>query len=85
VVVLLVGLTVHRPLSQIPENTMKFAVGVMLSTFGIFWAGEGAGVRWPGGDVALLAVLAFMLATSAGLVSLLRRRREQTELTGAVA
>src|SRR6478735_3815100 len=68
VVVLLVGLTVHRPLSQIPENTMKFAVGVMLSTFGIFWAGEGAGVSWPGGDVALLAVLAFMIATSAGLV-----------------
>jgi uncharacterized membrane protein len=41
--VLLVGLVVHRPLSRVPENTMKYAVGVMLTTFGIFWAGEGAG------------------------------------------
>ena len=48
IVVLLVGLAVHRPLSRVPENTMKFAVGVMLTTFGMFWAGEGAGVDWPG-------------------------------------
>src|SRR5439155_3834633 len=44
IVVLAVGLAVHRPLSRVPENTMKYAVGVMLTTFGIFWAGEGAGV-----------------------------------------
>ena len=48
------GLIVHEPLSRVPENTLKFGVGVMLTSFGIFWGGEGAGVTWPGGDVALL-------------------------------
>jgi uncharacterized membrane protein len=75
VVVLAVGLVVHRPLSRVPENTMKYAVGVMLTTFGIFWAGEGAGIEWPGSDVALLAVLGYVLLTSVGLVAMLRRRR----------
>jgi uncharacterized membrane protein len=84
-VVLVVGLAVHRPLSRVPENTMKYAVGVMLTTFGIFWAGEGAGVKWPGSDVSLVALLAYVLAASAALVSLLRRRHARLELTGAVA
>jgi uncharacterized membrane protein len=83
-VVLVVGLTVHRPLSRVPENTMKYAVGVMLSTFGIFWAGEGAGVTWPGSDVSLIGLLAFVLTTSALLVSLLRRRHARVELAGAI-
>jgi uncharacterized membrane protein len=74
VVVLAVGAVVHRPLSRVPENTMKYAVGVMLTTFGIFWSGEGAGVSWPGGDVALIGVLAYVLASSVGLVAWLRRR-----------
>src|SRR5258708_2292721 len=43
-----VGFVVHRPLARVPENTLKFAVGVMLSAFGIFWTGEGLGVAWPG-------------------------------------
>ena len=67
------GSTVHRPLSQVPENTMKYAVGVMLSTFGMFWAGEGAGVNWPGSDASLIALLAFVLATSGVLIWVLRR------------
>jgi uncharacterized membrane protein len=50
---------------------MKFAVGVMLTTFGTFWGAEGAGVSWPGGEVALLGVLAFTLALSLGLVRIL--------------
>ena len=83
--VLLVGLAVHRPLSQVPENTMKFAVGVMLTTFGIFWAGEGAGISWPGRDVALLGLLAYVLGISALLTAALRRRYEHLEPTGAVA
>ena len=74
VVVLSVGLVVHAPLSRVPENTMKFAVGTMLTTFGIFWGAEGAGVSWPGNDAAILGVLAFVLAVSLGLVTVLRQR-----------
>jgi uncharacterized membrane protein len=75
VAVLGAGLVVHAPLSRVPENTLKFGVGVMLTAFGTFWSGEGAGVEWPGGDIALLALVAFVLAVSAGLVGALRRRR----------
>src|SRR3954447_16757196 len=65
-IVLGAGLALHRPLARVPENTIKFAVGLLLSTFGTFWAVEGLGVfnspstsiEWPGGDAALLAVLA---------------------------
>jgi uncharacterized membrane protein len=84
-VVLVVGLAVHRPLSRVPENTMKYAVGVMLTTFGIFWAGEGAGVQWPGSDASLVALLVYVLAASAGLISLLRRRHARLEPVGAIA
>jgi uncharacterized membrane protein len=73
-VVLAAGLIVHQPLSRVPENTIKFVVGVMLTTFGVFWASEGAGVEWPGGDVALLGVLAYVAAVSALLVAATRRR-----------
>ncbi len=74
VVVLVVGLMVHAPLSRVPENTMKFAVGTMLTTFGIFWGAEGAGAHWPGGDAAILALIAFTLAVSIALVAAMRRR-----------
>jgi uncharacterized membrane protein len=70
-----VGLAVRQPLARVPENTMKFAVGAMLTTFGIFWSAEGAGADWPGGDVALLGVLAYVAALSLTLVVILRRRR----------
>ena len=66
VVVLLVGVVVHRPLSRVPENTLKFGVGVMLTAFGIFWSGEGAGVAWPGRDAALLVLIVFVVLWSAG-------------------
>lgn len=74
-VVLVVGaaVVVRRPMSRVPENTMKFAVGVMLASFGCFWGAEGAGVHWPGGDAALPGVVAFVLLTSLGLVAALRR------------
>ena len=61
--VLAVGAVVHRPLARVPENTLKFGVGVMLSAFGVFWTGEGLGVRWPEQDLALLAFAALFLAT----------------------
>ncbi|MGZ4379776.1 MAG: COG4280 domain-containing protein, partial [Gaiellaceae bacterium] len=75
VLVVAVGFAVRAPLARVPENTMKFAVGVMLTTFGIFWGAEGAGVDWPGGDAALPAVLVFVLLVSLGYVTMLRRRR----------
>ena len=49
------GFVVHRPLARVPENTLKFAVGIMLSAFGVFWTGEGIGVPWPGEDLAIVA------------------------------
>jgi uncharacterized membrane protein len=73
--VAIVGVLVHAPLSRVPENAMKFAVGVMLTTFGIFWSAEGAGVAWPGETVSLLGVLAFVLLLSFGTVALLRGQR----------
>src|SRR5256885_351930 len=54
--VAIVGCAVHRPLARIPENTLKFAVGVLLSAFGAFWIGEGLGFRWPGEDLAILGI-----------------------------
>ena len=80
VVVAILGAVVHRPLSRVPENTMKFAVGVMLTTFGIFWGSEGAGIRWPGGDVALLGVLGFVLLMSWTLVGVLKQRHARTKV-----
>jgi uncharacterized membrane protein len=76
VVVVAVGLVVRGPLERVPENNLKFVVGLLLTTFGIFWAGEGAGVDWPGGDVAILGIVAFLAAISFGLTrKLIRRRR----------
>jgi uncharacterized membrane protein len=72
--VILLGIVVHRPLARVPENTLKFAVGVLLSAFGTFWAGEGVGVVWPGGDSALLALIAVFLAVALPLVPLARAR-----------
>jgi uncharacterized membrane protein len=75
VLVAAVGVLVRAPLARVPENTMKFAVGTMLTTFGIFWSAEGAGAHWPGDDAALPVVLAFVLLLSFGSVTVLRRRR----------
>jgi len=70
--VLSVGAVVHRPLSRVPENTLKFGVGVMLSAFGVFWTGEGLGVEWPGADLALFVFAALFLATGLLAASLAR-------------
>jgi uncharacterized membrane protein len=77
VLVAAVGVVVHAPLSRVPENAMKFAVGVMLTTFGIFWGAEGAGVVWPGETLALLGVLAFVALVSLGFVGLLGGWRDR--------
>jgi uncharacterized membrane protein len=74
VAVAAVGAAIHRPLAQVPENALKFAVGVMLSSFGLFWTGESLGVGWPGGDAAILVFIALFLAVALGLVALLKPR-----------
>jgi uncharacterized membrane protein len=58
----------------VPENALKFAVGVLLSAFGVFWVGEGAGFAWPGDDWAILGLIAGMLATALAAVALCRHR-----------
>jgi uncharacterized membrane protein len=78
VLVVVVGVLVRAPLARVPENTMKFAVGAMLTTFGIFWSAEGAGADWPGTDAALPVVLAFVLLLSFAAVTTLRRQRPAT-------
>ena len=80
-----IGIAVRTPLARVPENSMKFAVGIMLTTFGIFWVTEGAGAHWPGADAALIGILAFVAASSALLVALLRRQRTTLTTTQAGA
>jgi uncharacterized membrane protein len=75
VLVVAAGVVVRGPLSRVPENTLAFAVGVMLTTFGTFWGAEGAGVDWPGDDASLPGVLAFVLLVSLGYVTALRRQK----------
>jgi Ca2+/H+ antiporter, TMEM165/GDT1 family len=71
--VAIIGLGIHRPLARVPENTLKFAVGVMLSAFGVFWTGEGLGVPWPGADLAIVSFAALFLITALAAVALADR------------
>ena len=73
--VVAVAVVMRRPLSRVPENQLAFAVGVMLTAFGIFWAAEGAGVEWPGGDSALPVLVVASAAWALAFVALLRRCR----------
>ena len=73
-VVVITGLAVRAPLAQVPENTLKFGVGVMLTSFGMFWGAEGAGAHWPGGDASLLAIIPATFVASLAIVATLRRR-----------
>jgi len=72
-VVVATGVAVRAPLARVPENAMKFGVGVMLTSFGVFWGAEGAGASWPGGDAALLVLIPGVLIASLGFVQWLRR------------
>jgi uncharacterized membrane protein len=73
VVVALAGITLRAPLARVPENSMKFVVGIMLTSFGIFWGAEGAGATWPGADAALLVVVPAVALFALALVAVLRR------------
>jgi uncharacterized membrane protein len=71
-VVVLAGIAARAPLARVPENTLKFGVGVMLTSFGMFWGAEGAGATWPGTDAALLVIIPAVLAVSIAMVAWLR-------------
>lgn len=73
-VVAVAGFAVRAPLSRVPENSMKFVVGVMLTAFGIFWGAEGAGAHWPGEDVALLVLIPAIALYALALVAVFKRR-----------
>jgi Ca2+/H+ antiporter, TMEM165/GDT1 family len=73
VIVCIVGLLVHRQLSGVPENAMKMGVGLMLVSFGTFWAGEGVHVEWPGSDLAIPVLVAWYGLVAWGLVTASRR------------
>jgi uncharacterized membrane protein len=83
VLVLALGLALRKPLAAIPENTLKYGVGVMLASFGTYWAIEGSGyfsaggdsLAWPGGKLALVILVAVWLAVSRALISWLRSGR----------
>jgi uncharacterized membrane protein len=70
-----VGVVLRAPLARVPENTMKFVVGIVVTSFGTFWGAEGAGIRWPGGESAIIGVIALVAVSSIGLVLVLRRRQ----------
>jgi uncharacterized membrane protein len=74
IVVAVTGILVRAPLARVPENAMKFAVGIMLTSFGIFWGAEGAGVDWPGHDAALPVLVPVVALVSLGYTALLRPR-----------
>ena len=84
-VVIAIGIKVHKPLSNVPENTLKFVVGIMLTSFGIFWGSEGAGVHWPGSDAALFGVIALIAITAISQVAWLKRRRNKIDMKAQTA
>ncbi len=85
VLVLGAAVVVRAPLSRVPENTMKFAVGALITSFGTFWGAEGAGVTWPGGDIALAVIIPATALISVGMVAALRRVVPVTRAVGAGA
>jgi uncharacterized membrane protein len=74
----LAGIMVHRPLARVPENILKFGVGVMLSAFGVYWTGEGLGIGWPGEDLAIVVFALIFLAV--GLITAAALKRPVREL-----
>lgn len=70
-----IGALVHRPLAKVPENLLKFIVGILLCAFGTFWFGEGAGIRWPGGDASLAGLTLGYLAVALVTIGICRGAR----------
>jgi len=80
-VVVALGLVLHRPVAMIPENTLKFVVGVLLCSFGTFWVGEGMGLAWPGEDWAIPALNAGFLAAAVAAIPMCRARAASKRLS----
>jgi Ca2+/H+ antiporter, TMEM165/GDT1 family len=78
--VVVIGFAIHRPLTRVPENTLKFAVGVLLSAFGVFWTGESLGVAWPGEDLAIVGFAVLFLVVAFAGVALARRKTAEALL-----
>jgi len=76
IVVALAALAVRRPLARVPENTLKFSVGVLLASFGAFWIGEGLGFQWPGADLSIVGLAAVVLVTCLLAIAVVRRTAE---------
>jgi uncharacterized membrane protein len=75
-VIVALGLVLHRPLARIPENTIKFTVGVLLSSFGTFWVGEGMNLAWPGADWSVLALIGAYLTLALTMIPLCRNQSQ---------
>ncbi len=82
-VVAAAGVGLRAPLARVPENTLKFVVGVMLTSFGLFWGGEGVHSHWPGGDAALLVIVPALALFAIGTVWALRRHISEAEADAA--
>lgn len=78
------GIVVHRPLSRVPENTIKFVVGIMLAAFGTFWVGEGVGVDWRLEDFSLILLAALYGGAALVLTNYLGRPRTAPAVQGEV-
>ena len=78
IVVIALGIALHRPLTRVPENALKFGVGVIIVSFGIFWFGEGLGMAWPGGDLAVIAIVAIVFALAYSVAAFLRMQQGKT-------
>jgi uncharacterized membrane protein len=92
IIVLALGIALRKPLAAVPENTLKYGVGIMLASFGIYWAVEGAGyfrageesIEWPGEKAALVVLIALWFAVSRVLIAQLRRRRTTADRRDAL-
>jgi Ca2+/H+ antiporter, TMEM165/GDT1 family len=84
IVVGALGFAVHRPLTSVPENALKFGVGVVIVSFGIFWLGEGLGLAWPGGDLAVVAIIGCVLALAHLCAAGYKLRSRRTRLDAGV-
>jgi Ca2+/H+ antiporter, TMEM165/GDT1 family len=78
--IVIIGFAIHRPLTRVPENALKFAVGVLLSAFGVFWTGEGLGVPWPGEDLAIVAFAAVFALVALAAIAITRRKAAEVVL-----
>jgi uncharacterized membrane protein len=83
VVVIVLGLALHRPLARVPENALKLSVGVLISAFGIFWIGEGLGFRWPGDDFAIVAMAVLLLGAALGAAHMARAHLARSKMAAS--